>query len=438
MQGGSCRVTLEGEALGLIPEKGAPTAFDLGDVDSFVAADYQLSLKLYTGKIILLSQFGKTYQNLCHDLLEAYRSRTLQCLLLEDLDEIERFDGHAQLDSPERSFAGHAELRLYKSNLAVLPETATGVQWRLAEIDSVTFDEPTYTLGIRSGSDRLILTKLAKRTEEFISSLQSAMNDLSDRSARILHSLFPFLDPDQFQTVANLMKEGRATAVVKLLAINSRTVPALLENTVDKHLEPYFDQLRKLTYDENYFAGFKLIRQEAEDAAAEGDPPEARAEGHEQEDEAVRAPESAPADAEGERESVLHWFFFPLVSSPAAKSPGNLVAWESTSRSGRATYFFRLIPHDQADQLRDPAKAPPVIEEAIRRLNHALALLNFRREPIYLPDESLERQPRYRRHAIACRRIPVLQQLRASYLGRALHTSPEAWQNQVQTILAKS
>ena len=63
---------------------------------------------------------------------------------------------------------------------------------------------------------------------------------------------------------------------------------------------------------------------------------------------------------------------------------------------------------------------------------------NFRREPIYLPDDSLTLQPRYHRHAIACRKIPELRRLRASFLGRAIHTSLAAWQKQVDNFLKQS
>ncbi len=433
---GSCRVAVEGENLRLIPEKGEPLALDLGDIEAFSPADYQLSLKLYTQRAIVLSQFGKTFQNLCHDLLEAYRTRIIQCLLLEDLEEIERFDGFAQLDSPERSFASRAELRLYRSNLAVLPETAAGLQWRLADIDTVDFDESTYTTGLRSGNNRLILTRLAKRTGEFIGRLQSAMDDLSESSIRILQALFPFLTPDQLQQVAACMKEGRAAALAGLSSIDSRIAPALIERTVDPRLKPYFTQLKKQALDEACFAGFKLIRPEAEEEA--DDESAASQEEGGVEGEVADVPGPREGNGEDSREPVLHWFFFPLRAAVEPKAPGNLVAWESTSRSGRATYFFRLVPQDQAGQLRDPARAAAATEEAIGRLNSALVLLNFRREPIYLPDQSLETQPRYRRYAIACRKLPVLRQLRSSYLGRALHTSLEAWQKQLQAVLAKA
>ena len=94
LQAGPCRVSFEAETLTLTPASGAPLALDFGDIDIFLPGEYELTLTLYTGNKILLHQFGKTFQDLCHDLLEAYRKRLLQCLLLEDLEEITRFESN--------------------------------------------------------------------------------------------------------------------------------------------------------------------------------------------------------------------------------------------------------------------------------------------------------------------------------------------------------
>lgn len=452
-QSGPCRVAFETESLTLVPASGAPLAFDLGDIDVLVAADYELTLTLYTGKRLLLNQFGKVFQNLAHDLLEAYRARLIQCLLLEDLEEVARFDGVAQLDSrasPVRSFSGPVELRLYRSNLAVLPTAATGFQWRLADIDAVQLDETNYAIILDSAGERLALTKLAKRTREFVEHLQDCIARLTEKSATVLRNLFPFLDPDQFQQAAQLLKEGHDAPLAKLMAIDPRTEQALVENVVDTELKPYFDALVSHVPTGWLYTGFKLIRREeegeepgtreqpeetaTEEASALADhPPSETREGSGQE-----AVEEAVADKADEEESILHWFFFPLATWPGAKLPSNLVAWEATSKSGRATYFFRLVPPEQVAQLRDPAKAAAAVDAAIRQLNRAIVLLNFRREPIYLPDEALEIEPRYRRYAIACRKLRELRRLRASFLGRAIHTSLQAWQKQLEGFLAKA
>ena len=448
-QAGPCRVAFEAETLTLTPASGAPLALDFGDVDVFLPGEYELTLTLYTGKKILLNQFGKTFQNLCYDLLEAYRKRLLQCLLLEDLEEITRFDGTVRLQSATRTFTSPAEIRLYKSNLAVLPTQATGLQWRFADVDAVNFDEATWTVTADSGDQRMAFTKLAKRTEEFRERLTTATNELAQKGAETVHGIFPFLNPDQLQQAAALMKEGRATSLARLRSIHPQTEAALTTNVVDAKLKPYFDALLAHVPMGNYYAGFKLLRQSEDQPEKEeetqpgkdegGSPVEAGETGtNDASAESNTEANSEEDGADDEAPPILHWFFLPLAAKPGAKYPGNLVAWEATSRSGRATYFFRLVPPEQAAQLQDASKSAAIIEAAIGQLNRAIVMLNFRREPIYLPDDSLAIQPRFRRYAIACRKLPELVRLRSSFLGRAIHTTPEAWQKQFESYLAKA
>jgi len=440
LESGSCRLSIEAETLSIAPSSGPPFTIDLGDIDLFVPGDYELTLTLYTAAKILLNQFGKTFQDLQRQLLEAYRHRLLQCLLLEDLEEITRFDGVACLESPARNFSSPAEFRLYKSNLAVLPTQATGLQWRLADIDAVRFEESTWNVTMGSSGERLIATKLAKRTEEFRERLRNAMEEVTQHAAQTVHSLFPFLSPHQLQQATTLLKEGCAASLAQLRAIHPRTEQALSVNAVDARLRPYFDTLLEHVPGGNYYAGFKLVRKDEEQAgqgqeATTAETAEPAAEAHQ----GPTPTAETEADISGDEEAtpVLHWFFLPLAARPGAKSAGNLVAWEATSSSGRATYFFRLVPPSDAAQLQDPARAPALIDAAIRQLNRAIVLLNFRREPIYLPAESLEIQPRFRRYAIACRKLPELVRLRSSFLGRALHTTPEAWRKQFESYLAQ-
>lgn len=118
--------------------------------------------------------------------------------------------------------------------------------------------------------------------------------------------------------------------------------------------------------------------------------------------------------------------------------PGNVVAWEASSTSGRATYFFRLLDASEAGALRDPGKWAEAVERAVERVNRVLGMLNFRRRPIYLSDDELADNAMFHRYAIAARRIPDLRQVRAAFLGRAMHSSLEAWQGQVKSILSKA
>jgi hypothetical protein len=119
-------------------------------------------------------------------------------------------------------------------------------------------------------------------------------------------------------------------------------------------------------------------------------------------------------DAAEPDSSLCFWYFFPLAR--------NIAAWEATTGSGRATCFFH-------------ADSP--VEAAVASLTRGLALVNFRREPIYLPGTLLDQQPRFQRYAIGAHKLPGLRALRAAYLRRAVHSSLETWQTQVLSITGK-
>jgi hypothetical protein len=222
------------------------------------------------------------------------------------------------------------------------------------------------------------------------------------------------------------MKEGHSVSSSRLADIDPRILEALITKTVSPRLAPYLELLKGKAAGQTFFAGFKLIRPETEDQAPESEPAGGEPNGE----------NSGSKEAGSDDEEVLHWLVFPLKSALEPEGAARLAAWETTSHPGRATYLFRLFPRHQAGHPQDSAATPELTEPAVQRLNRALVLLNFKREPIYLPDETLEMNPRYRRYAIARRRISVLRQARSSYLGRALHTSPENWQEQMRAIMS--
>jgi hypothetical protein len=431
-QEGACRIHFDAQTLTLTPTTGAALAFDLGDLDAVTAAEWEIRLPLYTGRTIVLRQLGKSYETLAHDLTDAYRNRTVQCLLLEDMAELARFTGTFDLtgNSADETQSGSAEIRLHKSNLAVLPAASRGFQWRLADIDQVTLDSAAYEVLVQSGDRRLKITRLAKRTEEFADKLQEAINTLVTSSAQALHGMFPFLDPDQLQTCASLLRGGRSAPLAGLAAIHKQIPAALAANAVDKDLKPYYDHLISRAASGMGYAGFKLIR--PEDGSATSLNSDVASSGQEEED---SSDNMGTADADAAAPETLYWFLLPLAAKSGDSTPANVVAWEASSRSGRATYFFRLASPQRAAELTDTARAPSVIDAAVRRLNLVLAMLNFRRRPIYLSDDELAMDPRFHRYAIAARRISEVREVRSNFLGRALHTSPEAWQAQVESIL---
>jgi len=263
----------------------------------------------------------------------------------------------------------------------------------------------------------------------FHTKLREAIEELKKESGQALHAILPFLNPDQLQAAAAILPEGHSAAATKLAAIYPRIPEALAKNAVDKTLKPYYDDLVRRTAKGAMFAGFKLIRPEDKDLAG--------AVSEESTPDAEGAAVGGMSDADVDAPQALYWFFFPIAAKVGSPEPANVVAWEASSASGRATYFFRLLDPTEAGALRDPAKSAPAIETAVARINRVLGMLNFRRRPIYLSDDELSGNPIFHRYAIAARKIPELRQVRAAFLGRAAHSSVEAWRSQVDGILAR-
>jgi hypothetical protein len=351
--------------------------------------------------------------------------------LLDDLRELARFDGTASLESGRGRFSSPAELRIYETNLAVLPLGATAFQWRLADVDRLEFDRETYTIALGRGDDRLSFAKVGRRSEECYEVLNGALARLQVRTLDALRTFFPFLDPQRLIEVSRLMREGRAAPMARLVTIDKRVEPALRANMADARLRPCFDTLAERSGIAGMYAGFRLIRPEEQGSVPGEEEQAAVVTGASAPDiDSAQEPEAVPGRTDESADvdnRVLCWFFFALSTGGRGHAPDTL-AWEATSKTGRATYLFSL------EALRDAGSGD--MEEAAATLDRAIGALNFRREPIYLSDEALDLEATYHRYVIGARRIPELRALRRAFRARVIHTSPAAWQQQLDAALA--
>ena len=60
--------------------------------------------------------------------------------------------------------------------------------------------------------------------------------------------------------------------------------------------------------------------------------------------------------------------------------------------------------------------------------------INFRREPIYLSEDSLD-SPKYTQYRFAVAKIPGLRILRSLFIGRVIHSSFDQWKNDATNLL---
>jgi len=125
----------------------------------------------------------------------------------------------------------------------------------------------------------------------------------------------------------------------------------------------------------------------------------------------------------------------PLYSTNH-NEPGNAVAMEAISGEGggKATYFFRIVSRKDYTNFKNVDELHREVDNFIKRMNRGMLAINFRREPIYLPNERLE-EPQYQKYQFAIAKIPALRELRQLFIGRVIHGTPEQWKNDVMDIL---
>jgi hypothetical protein len=459
----ACSVDVGDDAVAIVPEGGAPVVLPFIDIEDVHDDDYTLRLTDYTGARYDLTMFGKAYGQILADVRRRRNDALQRDLLLTGVNLTDTFPAK-WLGGPEPV---PVEIRLFEDLMVVVPER--GTMWGLpySFIEDVRFDPGLYQSNVTADDGSFaVFGQMAKRSEEFPNELQRLLDALAARTARTLGELLPGVPPGPISQLAARMRDGRSVQQRVVDGIDPALWPRLEEAVVGtEDLRQSYARLKSLAppgwtalgvkaslaekQEESEGAGGsesgyqqapgvaterqgrlqQMMAGVAEDAA--GKParepvagvPEAGGPASSEE------AEQGPAEPEGPANTL--WFFTPLSRDGR---PLNLVAQEVTSDAGHATYLYRPMEPDRFSALSGDALAEEVAA-AIRRLNRALLTLNFRREPIYLPEDQIA-TARYGKYAVALRKLDYLQWTRRAFVTRLIHN--QTWEQQLADALAQA
>lgn len=397
-------IELTEDALQIIAEGSAAIHLPLVDIDDVHDDDHVLRLADHTGGTYELSMLGRAYGQLVADLRARRDDALERGLLLRGVGLRDTFPGKMFVDRETVP----VRLRVFEDLIVVLPERGRMFGVPYSFIDEVGWDEESYRISVVTDEGRtLVFGHLALRSEEFRDEVRRLMGELAARTAVTLSELLPGTPPATLSGLANLMRDGRAVQRRRLDEIDPSVWPRLeAAAAVTEDRSEAYRGLAAMTVPGWAAFGVKAVRPEGGEGAEDTS-------GHE---------------VERERRADL-WYFCPLSSDGR---PINVVAQEVVSESGNATYLFRLLPPERFDPLQGDALADEV-GRAVARLNRALLLLNFKRDPIRLPEEQL-REPAHARYLVALRHLEYLRWARGAFLGRAIHGS--SWEKQVADVVA--
>ena len=389
---------LKEESFSLAPEAGPPLLISYRDITDIGAGDYQIRLALGSGECLRLSQLGRAYEGFGWELRRLYNQQLVRDLLM---DERLLKDGLRATMAPGGAGSdragGECELRLYETALVVMTESDDPLRIPLSEVSEARVEDYALVLELEDGTS-VTFSRMGKKLDHAHRSVSRAMEELSLRVQSTLKELLPAADAPTIWRAAALMKEGRAALRGALEQVSAELWPMLAKKVAEAGIGEEYQTLSRLGRPQKTCIGVKR---------------------------------GLMGDLTGE----YVWFLVPMYGEDPGE-PGNAIAMEVVSEEGKggATYFFRIL--DPAEY-RSPGSfdvAEARVDELTKTINRCLQAINFRREPIYLPEERFS-EPRYARYAVAVRKIPELRRLRELFIGRVVHASFEQWQRDVNDLL---
>jgi len=396
---GEGQAVLDTESLSIQPRFGEALHLPLRDILSISEGDYEVHLTLTSKETLTIGELGHYYEDFLTNLSKQRNEVLLKDMLMNESVKksgMKATFAHSD-ESGKEVENGQCEPRLYETALVILPERGDPLRIPYSDIAQVGAEDYHLSLNTEFG-ERFVFSQMGGAFEPFAGSLSDAMNALVLKVQSSLKELLPKADPAVIRRAARLMKEGRAASRRDIEAISPSLWNELEGKLQACGIKETYDFLKSFAQEEEICIGVKR---------------------------------GLLGDLTGE----YVWFLVPIYSADPAK-PGNAIAMEAASDEGggRATYFFRMMARSEYRSAMNLPELGQRIARVIKGINRCMVAVNFRREPVYLPEDKLN-DPQYSRYRFAIARLPELQALRQLFIGRVIHSSPEQWRNDVTDLL---
>jgi hypothetical protein len=398
---GECKGTIDKEYLTVFPKFGNILPFHLRDIIEIEAENYRITLPIASEEKLILFNLGYYYDDFSRILTDSRNEVIIKDMLMNETikkaDIGTEFTCYDEIEDERRT--GSGKIRLYETGLVVMPQK--GEVFRVPYSNITNVSEEDHAVKINAESEQIVFSKLAEEFDPFLKTLSDIYNELQLKAASSLKTLDPAINSVSLRKISAIMKEGKAAKRADIEAIDPRVWQELEKKITASALNESYSYLKSLARQEKTSIGIKR---------------------------------GLMGDLTGE----YMWFLMPIYCE-SQKEYGNAVAMEATETTGeetggKATYFFKLMNRKDYPNCKNLEALDQEADKFIRILNRSMLDINFRREPIYLPDEKLD-EAAYYKYKVATKRIPSLRLLRSLYIGRVIHTSPEQWKNDVMDLL---
>ncbi|MDI6756392.1 MAG: hypothetical protein QME32_00045 [Endomicrobiia bacterium] len=393
------QVILKEENIVVMPKFGEPLFFSLRDILEISGGDYKIYLALTSKERLTIFNLGYKHEDFMRVLSRLRNEIILKDMLMQET--LKKSAAEAEFvyfdDGGNEKQRGKCEPRLYETALVLIPEKGELVRIPYSDILEICGEDFILAMTTDFG-EKFVFSKMGGQFDPFAKTLSDSINELSLKVQSSLKDLLPKSDPSVIRRAARLMKEGKAARRSDIESISPELWTELEKKLEVAGIKEEYDFLKSLAQEKKMCIGLKR---------------------------------GLLGDLTGE----YIWFLIPMYSKNPDE-PGNAVAMEAISGegAGKATYFFRIASRKDYPNFKNIEDLHKETDNFTIRINRCMLAINFRREPIYLPDERLK-EPQYQKYNFAIAKIPALRELRHLFIGRVIHSSTEQWKKDVMDLL---
>jgi hypothetical protein len=427
---GEAKSVLDEKYLTLVVEFGEPMLFAYTDITGIYDHDYKIDLFLTSKQTLTLSGLGYQYEDFLFQLYKLRNELLLKYLLMEETLVQAAFEAHFNWLDPNGQLnqIGNCEVRLYETALVVLPQKGEPIRVPYCYISQT--NKTDYKLMVTSEfGEKFEFSRLGEKFDPLAKGLSDGFNKMMLRSQETVKEMIPEADPVTVRKLAALMKDGRAAKKKDIEPLSPDFWRRLTKRIKEAGMGAEYDFLDSMALTDQVRVGVKRglmgdltgsyiwllfpLRDAKTGKLSNAVALEAFS----------ASQDNAQDQAEGETETA----------SPEESTDQKSTTEEETSASGKATYFFRIKPRrDYA--LAKEEEMHRELENFIKNVNRCMIDINFRREPIFLPEDSLD-NPKYVQYRFAVAKMLSLKTLRALFIGRVIHSSFDQWKSDVTSLL---
>lgn len=382
-ESGACSVAFPDCGIRVTPQGGVSIEIRFSEIVWWRAEDFTIDINLSDGTVVSLTKLARRYDEFIDTFRTARRDHFLTALLLEEGEHLD-IDGAFELQNSAGDIvsSGACSISLQRTSLACFPDQSLPFLLPYGSIIEIAHDQELYGIRITCDDGRvLILIRFARRTDELQRTIEELRSALYGRQSCALSALAPAIGAIPLRKIATLLRDGVPAGRQELESVAPGFWDALWNTGFYEKRREYADALLAQASE-----ACVVIKETGSWGATEEIP-------------------VALADRR-----MLYLFRID-----------NALIVEAPSNDDAATYIFKITGDDR---------------EFRRTLCRALATIQFRREPIYLPEAELAKPP-HDRYAEAVRILPGLSAVRAAFRGRAIHNSLESWQQAVRDAMGK-